>query len=58
MRYAVTIDLYLWANSDEEAREQAKKLCRKLNRAEDCDAAPISLHTAPFGSMKNEEVKL
>ena len=51
-RYAATIDLYIYANSDKEAREKAQKMAELLRKEDDNHASVISVERAEFGEVK------
>lgn len=48
-RYTVTIDLYVYANTDDEATKEAKKAIDTLENKDDCKAEILSIHETPFG---------
>ena len=48
-RYTVTLDLYVYANTDDEAIKEAKKVIDTLENKDDCKAEILSIHKTPFG---------
>lgn len=56
-RYSGEIDFYIWADSDEEAREILQAVCDKMRKEKDNQANPIGLHIAPFGSLLTTKIK-
>lgn len=55
-RYAVTVDLYIYANNDNEARRKAKKFTEDVKFAIDKtenNARVVSIHDAPFAKLGN-----
>jgi len=60
-RYAVTVDLYIYANSDEDVKSKAGQFKKDIEFAVDNtenNANIVSIHEAPFGKIGNlREVK-
>lgn len=60
-RYAVTVDLYIYADTDKEVKAKAKKFTEDIEFAIDKTenrASVISIYEAPFGKLGNiREVK-
>lgn len=50
-RYTVTLDLYVYANTDDEAIKEAKKVIDTLENKDDCKAEILSIHETPFGTI-------
>lgn len=50
-RYTLTVDLYIYANTDDEAIKEAKKVIDTLENKDDCKAEILSIHETPFGSI-------
>lgn len=48
-RYTVTIDLYVYASTDDEAIKEAKKVIDTLENKDDCKAEILSIFETPFG---------
>lgn len=57
-RYVVTLDAYLWAESDKQAKRKAKKYAAKLNELDDCRPSVIGLWEQPFGTLTNRAIPL
>lgn len=57
-RYTVTIDLYVWAGSDEEVAQLAREIAQKLREKEvDNGAKVIDIYETPFGIFESRAVK-
>ena len=50
-RYTVTLDLYVYTNTDEQAFKEAKKVIDTLENKDDCKAEILSIHKTPFGTI-------
>lgn len=50
-RYAVTINAYIYADDDEQAKIKADELTNLLREIEDNHARLVSLKEAPFASL-------
>lgn len=58
-RYAVTIDLYIYAENDESAKAQAQDVCDNLRDRADNDASIVSLHEKQYATITPaREVKI
>jgi len=57
-RYAVTIDLYIHADSDVEAIKQADKIAENLRSKEDNHASVLEIWENKFGSLDHRRVIL
>ena len=57
-RYVVTLDAYVWAESDEKAREKSAEYANYLQRYGDNRAAVIGLCEQPFGKMYNRQIRI
>lgn len=57
-RYSVVISVYVYAETDEKAIKEAKKLVDKLGDYEDNYAGIESIHETPFASMNKRKVEL
>ena len=57
-RYAVTIDLYIHADSDAEAIKQADKIAENLRGKEDNHASVLEIWENKFGSIDHRRVIL
>ena len=56
-RYAVTIDLYVYAESDDKAIEQADDIAKYMDLDNDNKASVVSIHEQQFGKLTNRKVK-
>lgn len=56
-RYTVTLDAYLYAENDNEAKENAKMLIELINKIDDSRAQVLKLEETPFGKLIFREVK-
>ena len=55
-RYAVTVDLYIYADTDDEAKEKAQNFTEDVQFAIDKtenDARVVSIYDAPFAKLGN-----
>ena len=57
-RYAVTIDMYVYAANDAEAREGVKAICGTIDMELDNNPRAKKIVEIPFGSLEAREVKL
>jgi hypothetical protein len=55
-RYVVTIEAYVYADSDESARMKAHRYANKLNELDDCRPSVSGLCEQPFGSFGNRKI--
>ena len=51
-RYTLTLELYVFAESDDEARRKARKIARLQRINYDNDCMPTSLSAAPYGVIE------
>lgn len=58
MRYIGTIDLNIWADTDEEAQQIGNEVCKRINDQDDCHATLQSLIERPFGPRSHREIKI
>jgi hypothetical protein len=57
-RYTVTVDLYVWADNDDEVAELAKEITQKLSEKEvDNGAKVIDIYETQFGIFDSRAVK-
>lgn len=56
VRYAVTMDFYVYANSDEEAAMKAKSIAKDMDSKFDNQAKVVSIHNRE-GAMGSSEVE-
>lgn len=57
-RYVAVVDMYVYASSDEEAKEKAREITIKLRKEHDNRAGVIELYEQPIGSGHYRDVKL
>lgn len=57
-RYTLTVQLYVYAENDNEARETAKDIEELLQSAEDNKAKVIEINETPFAKMISRKVEL
>lgn len=50
-RYVQTLDLYIYADSDEDAKKEAERLCAELNDKYDCHAETIRIYQKNYGDI-------
>lgn len=55
-RYIAIIELYVWANTDKEAIEQAMQLCRSEDDKNDNSCQLIKLVEQPVATLGNRLV--
>lgn len=55
-RYVVTIEMYVWAETDEEAINESIEAAHEINRAEDNGCAVVSVVEQPAGTIGNRHV--
>ena len=55
-RYVQTIDLYVYADNDQEAIQVAQANVKILEAGGDYQASTISLSEQPFGQMKSRPI--
>ena len=53
MRYTVTMDAYIYADNDEDAKIEKDRLIKELNKVgeEDHRIQMLELHRTPFGEL-------
>jgi hypothetical protein len=56
-RYSVTIDLYVYAASDEDAIKQADDVAKQMDLDNDNKASVQSIHEQSFGQLTSRKVK-
>jgi hypothetical protein len=57
-RYTVTVQLYVFAENDNEARETGKDIEELLQSVEDNHAKVIEINETPFAKMISRKVEL
>lgn len=55
-RYVVTIEAYVYADSDERAKIIAHQYASKLNELDDCRPSVSGLCEQPFGRLGNRKI--
>lgn len=55
-RYAVTIDFYVYATDDAQAKNQAAQIVKELNNKYDNKAGVLSIDQIDFGSREPRRV--
>lgn len=55
-RYVATIDMYVYAESDEQAKAKADKIAMTLYNDDDCKAAVTEIGEQPFGTMEYRKI--
>lgn len=56
-RYTVTIDLYVYAETDAKAKQEAEFYKEHIELVEDNKANVLSIFETPFASFEKREVK-
>ena len=56
-RYTVTADFYLYAESDEEAKEKASNWAYWQRKEHDNQANVLEIHETPFASLTARKLK-
>lgn len=57
-RYTLMVQLYMYAENDNEARETAKDIEELLQSVEDNKAKVIEINETPFAKMISRKVEL
>ncbi len=58
-RYIVTVDAYIYASSEEEAKQKAFEMVDVVKKIDDNNASVVSLTASSFGQIrKNEEINI
>lgn len=52
-RYTAVVEFYIWAKTDEEAVEQAKKQCKEQDYKNDDKCKLIELFESSFSNLGN-----
>ena len=55
-RYTLTVDMYIYANDDEDAKRKATKFAEHQRYLYDNQCNVLELHRTPFASMVAEKV--
>jgi len=56
-RYVLTVDLYIYEDSDEKAMETANVYIEKLQETEDNQASIVSLNEQTWGELSNRKIE-
>jgi hypothetical protein len=56
-RYVAVVELYVWADNDNEAIDIAQALCKEQQRRFDNRCSLTNLVEQPFGTIGNRVVK-
>jgi hypothetical protein len=54
-RYRVTMEFYVYAESDEQGQKKAFHAARRIERSYDNGAQVLSIETAPVGEIGNNK---
>jgi len=57
-RYVGILDLYLFAETDEEAIIQIKELAKKIAEEDDNRCGVVDLVEQPIGTLNNRKIKI
>ncbi|MBR1525038.1 MAG: hypothetical protein IJ640_00060 [Prevotella sp.] len=57
-RYVITLDAYLYADDDEQAKARCELYREALQQIDDCRPAVLSLCEQPFGTLGNRQVTI
>jgi hypothetical protein len=57
-RYVVTVEFYIYANSDEEAITKGKEFCKSQDKVNDNKCSLEKLVELPFGSLTNRQINI
>ena len=57
-RYAATFDCYIYADNDEDAREQAQKIAKLIRSHDDNMGRCFGLVEMQFGSITGRKIEL
>lgn len=55
-RYVATIELYVWADNDADAKKNAEKIATALDNKLDNDASVTSLYEQLTGTLDNRKI--
>ena len=53
-RYAVTLDLYIWADNDEQAVKEAQQIAADMDKKDDNKCSVVNVYETPFGFGSRE----
>lgn len=54
-RYILTLDAYIYASSEEEAKQKAFEMVDIVKKIDDNNASVVSLMASSFGQIRNNE---
>jgi hypothetical protein len=57
-RYTATIDMYIFAENDTEAKKKANRVADRLRMEQDNQAKLLTLYETPFASVESREIPL
>ncbi len=57
-RYTATIEIYLYAKSNELALQESNRIAKELDDKYDNKAATSSLFLTPFASMEKQKIEI
>lgn len=55
-RYTVTLDFYLYANNDAEAKDKAKYIAAQFDSKYDNKCKVVEILEQPFGSLESRKI--
>ncbi|MDG1950927.1 MAG: hypothetical protein P8J32_09010 [bacterium] len=55
-RYILTMDMYIYAESDEDAIRKSQEIVEKEKDQYDNQAQVLTVHKAPFGTMQAKTI--
>ena len=55
-RYVLTLDLYIYADSDEDVKELAEQFAKDLDQLHDNKCNVVEIHENEFGTIGNRKV--
>ncbi len=55
-RYVATIQFYVWADDDQQAKAFTEDICQELNDKNDCRAEITELGEQPFATIHYREI--
>jgi len=57
-RYTATIDMYIFAENDTEAKKKANRVADRLRMEQDNQAKLLTLHETPFATLIARKIEL
>jgi len=58
MRYVATVEMFVHADSDDEALSKMRELCESLSHIDDNHCSITSIVEKKFGSFETREIKI